>query len=138
MKRVLITCSIFLLSILVLCFIPFNIDKFIPNITQKIQSEYGISINTNHLKFQIGPYLIIKSPQVNLANNKEKFASLQGIKIKVDILSILKGNLKIKDIRIDDAKFIIKLDKDGKPILLNQLSELQNLNKISKIRDVKS
>lgn len=134
MKRVLITCSIFLLSILVLCFIPFNIDKFIPNITQKIQSEYGISINTNHLKFQIGPYLIIKSPQVNLANNKEKFASLQGIKIKVDILSILKGNLKIKDIRIDDAKFIIKLDKDGKPILLNQLSELQNLNKISKIR----
>ena len=61
MKRVLITCSIFLLSILVLCFIPFNIDKFIPNITQKIQSEYGISINTNHLKFQIGPYLIIKS-----------------------------------------------------------------------------
>lgn len=135
MKKILIGVCILLCAGILICFIPFNANKFIPLIKQQVAEQYGLNIETTKLTFKVGPSVIIKSPSVMLNyNQKEKLASLKGVKLKVAIFPLLKHEIKIKDVRIDDVDSYLKLDKNNNLEVFNYLKPVNNINSISKIR----
>ena len=106
MKKILIGVCILLCAGILLCFIPFNANKFIPLIKQQVAEQYGLNIETTKLTFKVGPSVIIKSPAVMLSyNQNETLASLKGVKLKIAIFPLLKHEIKIKDVRIDDVDY---------------------------------
>ena len=135
MKKILMIIGVFVGLALILCFIPFNADKFIPVLKTQFESNYGLKLSTSHLSIKFGPYIIIKSPELILGYEKDsEFAKLSGVKIRIAILPLLRNEIKVKDLRIDnaDCKFISN-DK-GEFEIFNCLPELTNLNNIAKIR----
>lgn len=135
MKKFIVVISVLLCVSIVLCFVPFNANKFIPLVKQQIEEQYGLILDIDKLTLKVGPSIIIKSPLVSISyDNKEKIAILNGVKLKIALFSLLKNEIKIKDVRVDNVKTYLKLDKNGNLCFLQGLKPLNNLNSISKVR----
>lgn len=135
MKKTIISLCVLLCAGMVFCFVPFNANKFIPQMQQQIESQYGISLGVKELTVKFGPSIVVKSPLVSLAYDKtEQFASLSGVKLKIAILPLIKKEIKIKDVRIDNADLALDVDKKGSIVLFKKLKPVNNLNVISRIR----
>ena len=48
MKKILIGVCILLCAGILICFIPFNANKFIPLIKQQVAEQYGLNIETTN------------------------------------------------------------------------------------------
>ena len=135
MKKVLFIFGVIFSTLFVLCFLPFNADKFIPILENQVKSQYGVSLHTDKLIFQIGPSIVVKSPSVKLFyGSNEKFAELSGVKIQIDILPLIRHKVKLNSLRIDNADLTLLTDKKGKLILSNYVKPCKEINAISKIK----
>lgn len=135
MKKILIGVCLLLCAGITLCFIPFNANKFIPLVKEQVAEQYGLNLDTAKLVLKVGPSIIIKSPSITLKyNQNEHLASLTGVKLKIALLPLIKNEIKIKDVRIDNVESQLKLNKKGEPEVLQYLKPVNNLNSIAKIR----
>ncbi len=135
MKKFYITICVLLTVLFVLCFIPFNANKFIPVVKEQIEDLYGITPNINTLVIKFGSSIVVKSPQIVLRYDKtEDFATIDGIKLKIALLPLLKNEIKIKDIRIDNINCKLKTDNNGEFLIIKQIKPVTDVNVISKVR----
>ena len=135
MKKILIGICILLCAGITLCFIPFSANKFIPLVKEQVAEQYGLNLDTAKLVLKVGPSIIIKSPSITLKyNQNEHLASLNGVKLKIALLPLIKNEIKIKDVRIDNVESQLKLNKKGEPEVLQYLKPVNKLNSIAKIR----
>ena len=105
MKKILIGVCLLLCAGITLCFIPFNANKFIPLVKEQVAEQYGLNLDTAKLVLKVGPSIIIKSPSITLKyNQNEHLASLTGVKLKIALLPLIKNEIKIKDVRIDNVE----------------------------------
>lgn len=136
MKKIFIILGVLIITGFVFCFIPFSVSNFIPVLKSQIEQQYGIAIDTNKLILKVGPSIVVKSPNVDLLypDTKKSFANISGLKIKIAILPLIKHEVKIKDVRIDNFTADCEIDNNGNLILQKYLKPVNNLNIISKIR----
>lgn len=135
MKKILIGVCILLCAGVILCFVPFSANRFIPLVKQQVAEQYGLNLNTSKLTLKVGPSIIIKSPCITLDYNENDYlATLNGVKLKIALLPLIKNEVRIKDVRIDNFDSRLKINKDGKLEVLQYLKPVNNLNSISKIR----
>ena len=135
MKKVLLFVFILLVVGIIFCFIPFNANKFIPVLKKQMETQYGLSVNTDKLTLKLAPTIIIKSPKFDIYYDKDKpIATLSGVKIKLALLPMLRKEFKVNDVRIDNADFDLKTDANGNFVVQKYIKPIDKLNVISKVR----
>ena len=135
MKKVLLFVFILLVVGIIFCFIPFNANKFIPVLKKQMETQYGLSVNTDKLTLKLAPTIIIKSPKFDIYYDKDKpLATLSGVKIKLALLPMLRKEFKVNDVRIDNADFDLKTDANGNFVVQKYIKPIDKLNVISKVR----
>ena len=135
MKKVVIGIIILFAAIIALCFIPFNANKFIPIVEKQVQDKYGINAHLDKLILKIGPSIILKSPSINLSyNNNSNFADIYGIKIKLAIFPLIKKELQIKEVRIDNIQTNLEIDAHNNLILMKYIKQQKAEGIIDKLR----
>lgn len=136
MKKVLILLGIVVSILFILCFIPFNADKFIPTIEKQVENQYGVTLKTDKLTVQFGPSLVVKSPQMTLFYDKSnKFSTLNSVKIKVSILPLLFHKVKINSLRVNDVDAVLLADSNHDFVISKYLKTCDSVNtKIPKIK----
>ena len=135
MKKVLLFVFILLVVCIIFCFIPFNANKFIPVLKKQMETQYGLSVNTDKLTLKLAPTIIIKSPKFDIYYDKDKpLATLSGVKIKLALLPMLRKEFKVNDVRIDNADFDLKTDANGNFVVQKYIKPIDKLNVISKVR----
>lgn len=124
---------IVLLPIVLFSFILFyvlkNQDELIQNEINAMNKEYKgtIKVGDTHLDpFQYFPNVSIKVDDVKILETKEEnspvILDVADIYVGINLLSILKGEIDIQNLLIEDGFFDIVLHKDGTNNLMNALA----------------
>lgn len=134
MKNIVISLVVVLLSAIILCFIPFNANKFIPILQNQVYEKYGVNAKVDKLIIKLGPSIILKSPSFVVSANNKNFSTISGIKIKLAILPLIRKEFKVKEVRIDNLIADLEVDEHNNLVISNYLKTPSSDNIIDKIR----
>ena len=134
MKNIIVGFIFIIILGIILCFIPFNANKFIPILQNQIKDKYGFNVTTDKLIIKFGPSIILKSPKLNISYDNNKFSEVYGIKIKLALLPILKNEFKVKEIRIDNLLTDLAIDTNNNFIISKYIKTPNSNNLIDKLR----
>jgi len=134
--------SLSVLSVLVAAYLAFlfvlpnvvDLDQYMPQITSEIQKSTGFSVKTKGLKVKTawnlsGGAIIDKTDLIDPSG--EKFAQINNLEVRLSLLPLLFGQLKVDSVNLDQLIVNLKLDKSGNFVLAKYLSKTSQ-SKVSK------
>ena len=117
---IILTCII---AVLVsICFIPINATKLIPVIEKQVEKDLGVNIHVERLILRVGPFIKLKAPIMHVTyEDGQKFAQLDGVKLYVNWLTLLKDKPVIEKVYANNLNLRLNSDDKYLPILLEKL-----------------
>ena len=114
----------FSLSIIILCFIPFNATQFIPEIEEQVEKDLGVKIHIERLILRVGPTIKIKAPVMHLTyQNGKKFAQIDNAKFYLPWSSLLKKKPIFTALKANKLNVRINSDDEGLQDIINLLTQ---------------
>jgi len=115
--------SVFAAAYLAFLFVLPNIidlDKYAPQITKEIQKSTDFSVKTNGLKVNTawnlsGGATIAKTDLIDPSG--ETFAQIKNLQIRLSLLPLLLGQIKVDSVNLDQIILNLKVEKSGKLML---------------------
>lgn len=125
MKKILKIILLSILSIFIIMYLAFlfvlpytlDLNKYSPQITKAIQDDTGFKVEFRNLKIKTFWNLSVGAliDKVDLKyDNGEKFAQINGLQVKLSLLPIVFGNVRINKIEADKILANIDIRKKGK------------------------
>ena len=119
-----ILIGIYLLFLTLPFVLNFFIDKYTPQIAGEINKLTGLSAGLEEIKIVTTPKMTagLKVKKFELYTpQKEQIVIADNFQIKMSLLPLLAGNIRVDVIRLDNADIVLKFNKDGDLALLEYL-----------------
>ncbi len=136
LKKFLIILIILILGLYGLFFVGVyafgNLNKYIPQLKTVVKDTVGIDLDIESAKVTPTPkvevQLTVDKIKVKYPDSKE-IASLNKFSVKIPVLPIILGNIKLSEIKIDSPEAKFSMNKKGEIDLVNYLTPyLEKLN----------
>jgi len=93
-----------------------DLDQYAPQITQEIQKSTGFQVKLKGLKIKTawnlsGGALIDKTDLIY--PNEEKFAQINNLEVKLSLLPLILGQIRVDSVNLDKIILVLKVEKSG-------------------------
>ena len=113
-----------------------NLNSYIPELQKIVKDSIGLYLDINSAKLAPTPKMEIKLTVDDIIinyPNKDKIASVDKLSIKIPVLPIILGDIKLSEINIDNPKGKFKLSASGDVDLIEYIEPY--LEKMQKEKD---